>query len=110
VTMAPLEPAAARATLAGVVGQWRRNLDRPLAVACKTALAEQQGGDPRAVYEGGFEIAGEVDDLCLARLWPDFAALTAAGDWPGVAHQLYGPLAEWLETQLSITKLEGEAA
>jgi exodeoxyribonuclease V gamma subunit len=110
VTMAPLPADAARATLAGVVAQWRRNLDAPLPVACKSALAELQKGDARATYDGGFEISGEVADLCLARLWPDFAALTAAGAWPGVAQQLYGPLAEWLETAIAITKLEGEAA
>jgi exodeoxyribonuclease V gamma subunit len=110
VTMAPLDAAAARSTLAGVVAQWRRNLDAPLAVACKSALAELQEGDARATYDGGFEVSGEVADLCLARLWPDFAALTAGDGWPAVAHELYGPLAEWLETAITIAKLEGEAA
>jgi exodeoxyribonuclease V gamma subunit len=110
VTMAPLDAVAARSTLAGVVAQWRRNLDAPLAVACKSALAELQEGDARATYDGGFEVSGEVADLCLARLWPDFAALTAGDGWPAVAHELYGPLAEWLETAITIAKLEGEAA
>jgi exodeoxyribonuclease V gamma subunit len=110
VTMQPLGREEAAAALAGLVGQWRRNLDRPLPVACKTALAQLQGGEARATYDGGFEISGEVDDPCLARLWPDFAALTAGGEWPAVAEGLYGALVEWLETGISIMTLEGEEA
>jgi exodeoxyribonuclease V gamma subunit len=110
VTMPPLEREPAVAALAAVVAQWRRNLDRPLAVACKSALAQLLGGDPRSTYDGGFEISGEVDDPCLARLWPDFAALAAAGEWPGVATDLYGALVDWLETGVAIAALQGEEA
>jgi exodeoxyribonuclease V gamma subunit len=62
------------------------------------------------VYDGGFEINGEVDDPCLARLWPEFAVLRAAGDWPRTAEALYGPLAAWLRDQVSVTRFgeEGE--
>jgi exodeoxyribonuclease V gamma subunit len=107
VAMAPLEPEQARAALAALVGLWRQNMDQPLPAACKTALAHLQGGDPRATYDGGFELSGEVDDLCLARLWPDFAALTAGGDWLHAAEALYGPLARWLG-EIAITPLNGE--
>jgi exodeoxyribonuclease V gamma subunit len=92
---------------------WRQNLDRPLAVACKTALAHLAGEDPREVYDGGFEISGEVEDPVLARLWPEFAMLRASGDWPQAAEALYGPLAAWLEEQVSVTRFgedEGEDA
>jgi exodeoxyribonuclease V gamma subunit len=109
VTMAPLDPVQSRAELAAVVALWRRNLDQPLAVACNSALALLQGGDPRAVYEGGFEQAGEVDDLCLARLWPDFAALAAGGDFADTAEALYGPLARWLEQSIVLEKHQEEA-
>jgi exodeoxyribonuclease V gamma subunit len=102
VSMAPLEQDAARATLAQLAALWRSNLDAPLAVACKTALAQLQDGDPRTTYDGGFEISGEGEDESLARLWPDFAALTAGGEWPAVAEQLYGPLAQWLTEQVTI--------
>jgi exodeoxyribonuclease V gamma subunit len=110
IRMPPLGQEQAAAALACVVDQWRRNLDQPLAVACKSALAELQGGDARATYDGGFELSGEVEDPCLARLWPDFASLAAAGEWPGVAEALYGALVEWLETGMSIAALEGEQA
>jgi exodeoxyribonuclease V gamma subunit len=110
VTMAPLDPATAHADLAGVVALWRRNLDQPLPTACKTALALLRNGDPRATYDGGFEMSGEVDDLCLARLWPDFAALTAGGEWLDTAQALYGPLAAWLDHQVVIIALDKEQA
>ncbi len=109
VTMAPLDGAQAYDELANLVRLWRRNLDAPLPLACKTALAQLQEGDPRTVYEGGFEISGEVIDPCLSRLWPDFAALTAAGAWPALAEQLYGGLANWL-AQVKVTRLDGEEA
>jgi len=118
LTMAPLNPVEAAATLHDLAALWRANLDRPLGVACKTALALLQEGaneaDARAVYDGGYEIPGEVDELCLARLWPDFASLVAAGDWPHVARDLYGPLADWLQAAVQVAPLgasaEGEAA
>jgi exodeoxyribonuclease V gamma subunit len=98
----PIDPAIAHAALRNIVALWRANLDRPLAVACKTALAHLAGGDPRETYDGGFEINGEVDDPCLARLWPEFAVLRAAGDWPRTAEALYGPLAAWLRDSVTV--------
>jgi exodeoxyribonuclease V gamma subunit len=107
LTLAPLDPQAAQAQLGALVALWRRNLDQPLATACKTALALLQGGDPRSTYDGGFELTGEGEDLCLARLWPDFAALAGGTDWAAIAEALYGPLAQWLDQQILIDRLEG---
>jgi exodeoxyribonuclease V gamma subunit len=107
VEMAPVEQGAALARLAEVAALWRANLDRPLAVACKTALAELSGGDPRETYDGGFEINGEVVDPCLARLWSEFDLLRAAGDWPDVARRLYGPLTDWLRESVTVTPFAG---
>jgi exodeoxyribonuclease V gamma subunit len=104
----PLDPGAARAALETLVALWRANLDHPLAVACKTALAHLAGEDPREVYDGGFEIKGEADDPCLARLWPEFAILRASGDWPRTAEMLYGPLAAWLRDSVTVTRFGEE--
>lgn len=102
--MAPLDQAAAMDRLRRLVALWRANLDAPLPVACKTALAQLAGNDARETYEGGFEIRGEVElEPCLARLWPDFAHLRASGAWPGTADALYGPLANWLKAGVTIT-------
>jgi exodeoxyribonuclease V gamma subunit len=110
VTLAPLDPQQALEELGALVALWRRNLDAPLPTACKTALALLQGGDARSTYDGGFEISGEGQDLCLARLWPDFASLVASGEFHGVADAMYGPLAKWLETQVRLDPLDGGAA
>ena len=110
VTMAPLDPAAALETLNGIVRLWRSNLDAPLPTACKSALALLRGGDARTAYDGGFEISGEVGDEALARLWPDYAALSADGRFAAVAQELYGPLAEWIGQHVKAAALERDAA
>ncbi|CAH0174316.1 RecBCD enzyme subunit RecC [Massilia sp. Bi118] len=104
-----IDPGIAHAALENIVALWRANLDRPLAVACKTALAHLADKDSaREVYDGGFEINGEVDDPVLSRLWPEFAVLRAAGDWPRTAESLYGPLAIWLRERVHVTKFGSE--
>jgi exodeoxyribonuclease V gamma subunit len=106
VVMAPLSREEALQQLAEVVRLWREGMDRPLPVAAKTALALLQGGDPRSVYDGGFDIGGENEDICLARLWPDFTALTAQEGWRDMAQSLYGPLNDWLAQHVRIEPLE----
>lgn len=104
--MAPLDRDDALLALGDLARLWKANLDAPLPVACRTALAHLAEADPRATYDGGFEMRGEVDDLCLARLWPDFAALRAAGGWPDLAEELYGPLARWMNGAVTIKPLQ----
>jgi exodeoxyribonuclease V gamma subunit len=112
VTMRALEPDAARATLQSLFAMWRSNMDSPMPTACKTALALLQEGDPRSTYEGGFQMSGECDDLCLARLWPDYASLQAEQAWLDCSHELYDPLLDWLKDGISIKPIgaEGDAA
>jgi exodeoxyribonuclease V gamma subunit len=111
IFMRPLEEERARAELAALVSLWRRNLDAPLPVACKTALAFLLDGDPRATYDGGFERPGEVEqEQCLARLWPDFAALTAGGEWAALAEGTYGPLVRWMNEDIAVTVHAAEEA
>jgi len=108
VTMQPMAPADAHEALAALVRMWRDGMNRPLPTACKTALALAQEGDPRATYDGGFDISGENADLCLARLWPDFAALSAEEEWEDCSLELYGPLAAWLQDYITITPIDGD--
>jgi exodeoxyribonuclease V gamma subunit len=110
IEMAPVPQEEAVARLEALVKLWRANLDRPLEVACKTALAHLGGGDARETYDGGFELEGEVGDPCLARLWPEFALLRASGGWPAVAEALYGPLVAWVREGVSVTRFEGGQA
>jgi exodeoxyribonuclease V gamma subunit len=106
VEMKPLEQEDSLAVLRDLARLWRANMDSPLPVACRTALAQLAEGEPRTVYDGGFELSGEVEDLCLARLWPDFDALRTAGGWPELAEELYGPLARWMDGALTIKLLQ----
>ncbi|MGZ3181615.1 MAG: exodeoxyribonuclease V subunit gamma [Telluria sp.] len=108
LALAPLDTLAARAQLDQVVALWRRNLDAPLPVACRTALALLRGGKARDCYDGGHEIAGEGSDLCLARLWPEFAALAAVPEWADTARDLYGPLLAWAERDVAVIPIAPE--
>jgi exodeoxyribonuclease V gamma subunit len=108
-TMAPLDPDAAREALAALVALWREGMNHPLPTACKTALALLGGGDARTAYDGGFDRSGERDDLCLARLWPDFSALAAEEAWADCSAELYGPLVAWLRDHVAITPIDGAA-
>jgi exodeoxyribonuclease V gamma subunit len=110
VTMQPLDPAQAQEALRELVCLWRDGMNRPLPTACKTALALVQGGDARAVYDGGFDIDGERVDLCLARMWRDFSALSAQEDFDDISRALYGPLADWMEQCITVAKIEVEGA
>ncbi|MBA5637986.1 exodeoxyribonuclease V subunit gamma [Duganella sp. LX20W] len=112
VIMAPLAQGEALQTLSDLVSIWRDGMHRPLPTACKTALTLMQGSDPRPVYDGGFDVDGENADLCLARLWPDFAALSAEELWADCAQALYGPLAAWLRDHITVEPItpDGEHA
>ena len=111
VTMAPIEREEALSVLGYIAGLWQRNLDAPLPVACRTALAQLAGRDARTVYEGdGQDVPGEVErEPCLARLWPQFGQLAASGDWPELAEALYGGLAHWMAEQIEVTPHAGDA-
>ena len=106
--MAPLDPKAARTTLHGLFALWREGMGRPLPTACKTALALLQDDDPRSIYDGGFQMSGECDDLCLARLWPDYASLAGEPAWLDCSRELYGPLVDWLQQHVSIEPLSAQ--
>ena len=70
-------------------------------------LALVMDGDPRGTYDGGFELSGENEDPCLARLWPDFAALSAQPGFADAARALYEPLAHWLTSSVTVQPIDG---
>ena len=84
--------------LADILVAWREGMRRPLPLAAKSAFAWLKAGDASAalkVYEGGFNQKGEVEtDPYLARAYPDFAALTASGEFADLAETLLRPLYE----------------
>lgn len=106
-----LEQDAAQAALRELIDAWRAGMQAPLPLACQTALASlAENGNPRQVYEGGFNSNGEVGrDPGLARLYPDYAALTADSRFAEFAERLFLPLQNWLNEQVTFTIHDPEA-
>lgn len=99
--------AVAQAVLDDLLDVWEQGMLRPLAVACRTALAwlaarEQFPDQPdkadeaaRTCYEGGHTSRGEGQDAALARLFPDWDTLAADPNFAQWAERLYEPLRAW---------------
>lgn len=77
---------------------WTAGMQAPLPVALKTSLAWlREGNDDKArtVYEGSYNVTGEVaGSASLARQFPDYARLTADGQFPIWSERLYQSLLE----------------
>ena len=86
-------------------------MDGPLPIACKTAFAWFDG-DAKAgeTYEGGYVVRGEAEEPCLARLYPDYEALTADGRFEELAEQLFRPVHDWIGTQVTAEPHSATAA
>ncbi len=103
VTVQPWPQARASAALAELMQTRHDGLygsAAPLPLAPRTALAlVQQARDVAIVYEGSEFTPGrpgEVAQACLARQYPDYAALRADGRFETLAQRVYGPMAEWI--------------
>jgi len=88
IVMAPMDAEDALNALGTLVRAWREDMSGPLPVAMKAAIAWITAGDDEAgeaaarrAYSPADEFTrGEVDgDAYLARAWPDFDAMLAAG-------------------------------
>ena len=111
VTLQPLPAEEARSQLRVLVSAWQAGMAAPLPVAPRTALA--WAASPAAaegVYDGGFEADGEGQEPCLARLYPDFAALSADGQFAALADALYAPLQTWAASHASVQRHAAEDA
>jgi len=110
----PMPTEQARPVLDSLLAVWLQGQQQALPLPLKTALVlakaaeseENRQNDSLAetAYEGGdsgmSEQMGEVNDMCLARVFPDFEALCAARTVDGqdaseLARRVYGPLLEW---------------
>jgi exodeoxyribonuclease V gamma subunit len=110
VTMAPLDPVASRVVLESLFDAWSDGMHAPLPTACKTALALLQDDDPMLIYDGAYMITGESDEPCLARLWPDYAALSSQPAWHACSQNLYGPLVAWLDNGVQVESIGADSA
>lgn len=106
LNLSPLTVDEARGHFETLLRLWQAGMRRPLPLALKTANAwlhargpaesdvlDKARGAARAAYEGGFNNEGEVGHCpYLERAYPDFAALTASGEFETLAEQLLRPL------------------
>jgi exodeoxyribonuclease V gamma subunit len=89
----PLPVDDARHILNDWLNGWQEGMRRPLPVAYKTAFAQLAGKDATQTYDGGFNFDGEASESpTLARVYPDFAALTQDGEFFDWVERLYAPL------------------
>lgn len=103
VTLLPIAPETAEATLLTLIRHWQAGCDQPLPTACKTALAWLDGKNAATTYDGDYNRDGEVRERCLARLWEDFSALADEPKWQQWSTALYGPLLAWIQSDASFT-------
>lgn len=94
----PLRSDDARATLEGLLQLWHDGMQSPLPLALKTAVAQVQGKDAAASYDGDSWTEGEGAEPCLARFYPDFEALNDGEQFVPLAGQLVTSLLAWAQT------------
>ena len=96
-----MEPEQARPVLSGLLQLWFDGMQSPLPLPLKTGIALAAGlqgaNGPEQVYEGTEydSSRAEVNEPCLARLYPSYEALAADGRLQQLAEQIYVPLLEW---------------
>lgn len=107
VRFEPLAADAACAEIETLLAAWQEGMRRPLPLAVKTAFAcLDNASNLGAIYEGGYQLTGEVEaSLYLQRAWPDYASLTADGEFERLAKALLGRLYD-----ATFKKKKGDAA
>ncbi|MBY0454432.1 MAG: exodeoxyribonuclease V subunit gamma [Burkholderiaceae bacterium] len=93
----PVDQALAHTTLMHLLEVWRDGMQTPLPLALDTGLAQVQGRDVVAAYEGSYQRDGDVAEPCIARVFPDFETLAEDGRFKQLAESVYRPLAEWVQ-------------
>ncbi|MEO6031344.1 MAG: exodeoxyribonuclease V subunit gamma [Burkholderiaceae bacterium] len=114
VRVTPPTQESARATLQSLMQACHEGLRGagPVPTAVRTGLAYlDDPGKACKVYEGGgdFGAVGEGSEACLARLYPDCAALFASPGFEASTRRLYAPYREWLAQQV-VEELPDHAA
>lgn len=99
VEIQPMPQDKAIEMLNALMQLWLAGMNEPLPLPPKTALAFVADKDARTQYEGGYMSTGEVEETCLARMYPDFETLTGDGRFEELAKSVYAPLLEWVAAQ-----------
>ena len=110
LSIAPLSTEDARVALCDLLTAWQEGMERPLPFAAKTALAFAAGsGSTSATYDGSFGNGiAEGAEFCLARVFPDYDALTEDGRFEHYVKRLFEPMLQWSRTHVTIVA-QGDA-
>lgn len=95
IDIAPMPQPEACVMLTDLLALWQDGMSAPLPLPPRTALAWLAGKDAPAHYEGTLMQRGEREEPCMARVFPDFAALTADGRFESLARSIHAPLLAW---------------
>ncbi|MEY4137973.1 MAG: hypothetical protein RLZZ371_155 [Pseudomonadota bacterium] len=95
--ISPMAQDEATTTLQMLLDVWQQGMNTPLPLPLKTALAWLANPDKPAsqTYEGDFQQRGEVEEPCMARIFPDYETLCADGRFESLAQLVYQPLLQW---------------
>jgi exodeoxyribonuclease V gamma subunit len=96
-----------RACRAGLCGS------QPLPTAVRTGLAwldDPATAEPAYDGSGFGSTPGEGSEACLARLYPDYATLSAQPGFAAASARLYAPYAAWLAHHVRVESLPEESA
>ena len=96
IEIAPMLQHEASTMLTTLLSLWQDGMNAPMPLPPRTALAWLAGKDAVAKYEGTPMQRGERDEPCMARVYPDFATLTADGRFANMARSIYAPLQAWV--------------
>lgn len=94
-----------RACQAGLTGS------KPMPTAVRTGLAFLKDSVKAWLAYDGSEfspVPGEGKEPCLARLYPDFAALSAQAEFASATRLLYAPYGEWLSSHVRVELLSDQ--
>ncbi len=114
VQVTPPARDAALSTLGSLLRACRDGLkgDAPLPTAVRTGLAFlKEPAKARTTYEGSDfgGPPGEGSEACLARLYPDYAALSGQAGFETATRLLYGDYQAWLDDHVIVTALPDSA-
>ena len=101
IEISPVPQDEAKNTLSMLLALWIKGMNLPLPLPFKTALASLEKPESAAAqYEGDYTFDGEIEEPCLARIFPDFEALTEDGQFDMLAQQAYAPLMDWVKNHV----------
>ncbi|CUB00185.1 exodeoxyribonuclease V subunit gamma [Thiomonas bhubaneswarensis] len=97
IEVPPLGKDEATGHLLALLQAWHDGMREPLPFTARTALADLKDGKGQQAYDGGFNNAPEVQEPCLARMFPGYAALAADGRLAAYTATLFKPLFDWAQ-------------